>query len=312
MYEYKYMHQPIHHDSRETYMLAVVRFLGWILVTALFVLTVILLGHLFLNSVGAVQVVSNSANVAALNVVPNSVVPNQASVSSPSGVASDRLDGHAQSITKAAVADMEKNTTQPVASSPSVADSISALSAAVAVMTLILSLGVPWFYDKIDAVRKIEVTANDAIERIGRTLQRGQSAQALNSLWVSAHSAVILWLDRHGGSTAATTQMVGLQLQALQSDDPGTRREAFAYLERLPWPEPLSLLSEEISTPLWRYQCACHRYHALGHEIPAQAVWTYTGLWCLFWDPVERRRFNYSDPPKILDLPNDEPSLPSC
>ncbi len=194
---------------------------------------------------------------------------------------------------------------------PAVADVISALSAAVAVMTLVLALGVPWFYDKIDAVREIGAEAKKTVEDVYHLQDKLLSLQDLQTGWIAAQSAVIRWLDSMGKPAASSAQLIGLYLQALQSEEDATRRDAFGFLLRQPWPEPLNLMGESVTTPLWRYQLACHRHHALYQHVPPERVWTQTNLWCLFWDPVEIKRFNSSDPPPLPTLAEGVPPLPA-
>ncbi len=292
----------------EELILKLVRRSGWVLTTVLFLITLALAVRLGVGMAGA----ATGSMALATSIAPAQAASTPANASSNGAIlAQPVLPMSGVPGSGSASARSDSNT--------STADFLAALSAAIAVMTLVLTLGVPWLYEKIDAVRRIALEADravaaakEAIDRADRARVQQQSLHLLQSLSVAAQAAVVRLVDSWGGAqtNASAAQLVGLYLQGLQSEDASVRYQAFCYLYDFPWSSPLTLMESDITTPIWRYQVACHRYHALNQGIPEDRVMNQSGIWCLFWDRAEQSRINQPGLPPALGSPVNDPPLP--
>jgi hypothetical protein len=291
--------------ERERKLWQTVRVLGWVVVLVLFVLTVVFCLRLLpvgLKSLsvmhaawaGDARVAANSAH---LPPVPQAT--NAASVPLPAAKSSS---GSAQETSKTD-APAKPDEPKPLSNEENaVANAMTAIGTTVAVITLILSLGVPILYEKIahadrisNEIRKDHKTQTEQLQADFAThISDISERRALAQLWLTAQMACLRWAFAPRSSSpskaASMSQELGLYLQALQSDQDVIRRQAFGHLQTPPW-NPEKMPPEQFQ-PLWAYQQACHRYHALRKGIPASEAMNHRGLWCMFWDEAEQKLFD--------------------
>lgn len=182
-----------------------------------------------------------------------------------------------------------------------VSNSMTAVSTAVAAVTLLLALGSAWFASKqrelqglIDAQEDSMRDAKNELEKmrtqVENLVQRQQKHMIAQSELVLARDQLQEWVRLRATVGVSETALdYGLRLEALLSTDVQLRRRAFGQLTQF-----IPLHHGAALSAIARFGEACHALHARYPTAPE------VGVWCKLFAAEERA---YFDAEEILITP---------
>jgi hypothetical protein len=179
-----------------------------------------------------------------------------------------------------------------------IANAMTAIGTAVAVLALILSLGTTWFASKQKELDDRLLSVNQTLQRADRRDRLDAVSDRVTSLLPAARLAGWVWLQKMGVSTGAMFEhavVLANRLDMLSVAQRETRGEAFYALSNMfDTSEP----SDAMHAPLQAYVRACQdlawaRAEFAGELSDAKAIQRFVecGIWCDIFDPAEMSRF---------------------
>lgn len=179
-----------------------------------------------------------------------------------------------------------------------IANAMTAIGTAVAVLALILSLGTTWFATKQKELDDRLLSVNQALQRADQRDRLDAVSDRVASLLPAARQAGWLWLQKLGTTPGAMFEhavILANRLDMLSVAQREARREAFYALSNM-----FDTLesSESMHAPLQAYAHACQdlawaRAEFAGELSDARAMQAFVerGIWCDIFDPTEMSRF---------------------
>ncbi len=165
-----------------------------------------------------------------------------------------------------------------------VANAMTAIGTAVAVIALLLAVGTSWFAAK-------QKTLDELIDRQRLIFDEQQLRLDLVAALVTAKLAVQSWVVNESGSQTSIYRALEINsaLELLMADDASVRQHGFGLLVNYPW----TGLEPELES-LKDYTEACQLFHGRSDQ---RNIMSRPNLWCrIFW-PQEQHRFDVATQP---------------
>lgn len=173
-----------------------------------------------------------------------------------------------------------------------ISNSTAAISAAIATVTLVITLGTTWFADKLRLLDKLradleqerassQIAAAHLRALMDEVKQESKRDQTLRRANLAAKLELQGWVAQNAGLGTAPGRHAELclHLDMIMSTDPEARYAAFGFLKTfLPEPEVAGGL-----VAIHHYCTLCHQAHG-GQD-------DRHGIWCMLFDPIERAAY---------------------
>lgn len=181
-----------------------------------------------------------------------------------------------------------------------ITNALTAISAVVAVLTLVLTVGATWFAHILQRLQTIREQLENELKnvvayRAERSAHDELVAQTRDAL-VNAKNALALWISEVGGAASGNSiQEWALKLEMLSASSRTMRFQAYASLQVLA-PRGLGDPVDTILLPVEQYTKWCDRLVRErllfgGASASSLVADVENGLWCLVFDPIERTRY---------------------
>lgn len=165
-----------------------------------------------------------------------------------------------------------------------VANAMTAIGTAVAVIALLLAVGTSWFAAK-------QKTLDELIDRQRLIFDEQQLRFDLVAALAKAKLAVQSWVSTASDSNAKIVHLLEITsaLELLMADDPTVRLQGFGLLVKYPW----TGFEPELE-PIKDYTEACQLFHGRSDQ---RNIMSRPNLWCrIFW-LQEQHRFDVATQP---------------
>jgi hypothetical protein len=153
-----------------------------------------------------------------------------------------------------------------------IANTMTAVSTAIAAITLVLSVGTTWFANQQKLLEQKLIKVNELADRMEARQGLQDKRAALRSLALAAKQVAHVWLMRAGMAPETVPHHVSrtfLNIDALASGDRNVRFDAFMELA-------LQMKYSDTLEPLKRYCDSCHYYHLATAAYFAASVSSHT------------------------------------
>lgn len=175
-----------------------------------------------------------------------------------------------------------------------VSNAMAAVGTSVAALTLIFSLGIPFFLNMLEKVKTSEKQSKNILNEINKELTKNKKLINLQNKLVIVKNKLLDWAiessDANSGISFA--QRIGFYLEFLQSEDDDVRFNAFEELIDLPLLVNSELDNDKLFIKdLIDYQNACHDYVCTLKQVPEWLFATTTNIWCKFFSEIEKTCF---------------------
>lgn len=260
------------------------------LVLGLLVVTLVLIAQLW-RSVGTSEYLASMASSLATNLSITAAAESAASAVPPPAAPS----ASAPSSTGAPAG------SPGVEAKDAVANAMTAIGTAVAVVALVLSVGTSWFAEQLRRVENVERTMRrrdtrrEAAWKAERLL--AQREREVGEALPAAKAALWDWFGRRGAKDPAQmAQEYSLWLDTLAASDSDLRFKAFHQLLPVLWSRS-RIRDGKLDPTLRAIEDLCQRCHDLalvrlrGRDGVDLLKEVEQGLWCKVFDPIEQARY---------------------